>query len=266
MGIFKKIFGGNNNDGKDEEVVVFYAEQNEMLKRANEEAQNNFKYFWRELYWEYKRIIPAHNFAMVKIPFGQKMKGHEEPIFEHMWINNINFDGEFIYGELVNVPNQLTNVKKGDTVKRKINEIGDWLMCIQGEVYGGFTIQAMRSQMNDAQREDHDNAWGLDFGNPDEVLLVYQQKEHPENLLEHPMSKNMADQVREFFKTNPDELQKTDGIGHTFLHNEAIAGNLTSTRIMLELGADKNTKSNSGKTALDYAKEMGWNHIVEVLA
>ena len=96
------------------------------MKAAYIQAQQNFKYFWRELYWEYRRIVPGHDFAMVKIPFEQIVAGQTEPLIEHMWINNINFDGEIITGELVNDPNQLTNVTKGDSVSKKVNEIDDW--------------------------------------------------------------------------------------------------------------------------------------------
>ena len=250
---------------KEEEKKVFYAQQNELMKQASKDAQKNFKYFWRELYWEYRRIIPAHDFALVKIPFEQTFEGLNEPVIEHMWINNINFDGETITGELVNTPNRLTNIKNGDFVTRKIKEISDWMISIHGKTYGGFTIQVMRSGMNDAERKNHDNAWGLDFGDYNKPLLVFEQIENPENLIEHPMSVNMGDKVREFLNNNPKELTKVDENGLNLLHKEAIAGNKTNIDVLLELGADKSVKSSHGKTALDYAESMNWEHIKDVL-
>ena len=263
MGLFSNLFGKKSNQKSDKRV--FYAQQDELMKKASQDAQKNFKYFWRELYWEYKRIVPGHDFAMVKIPFEQKLDGLDELVVEHMWINNINFDGETIIGELVNDPNQLTNVKKGDFITRKIEEIGDWMISIQGKTYGGFTIQVMRSGMSDQERLNHDKAWGLDFGDCTEVLLVHKQKENPENLIEHPMSKNMAEKMREFLKENPNELTTIDNNGLTLLHKEAIAGNKTSIEILLEFGADKTLKSNNGKTAFDYAISMDWQHLTEIL-
>ena len=263
MGIFSSLFGKKNNQENDKNV--FYAQQDELMKQASQNAQKSFKYFWRELYWEYRRIVPAHDFAMVKIAFEQKIHGQAEPIVEHMWKNNINFNGETITGELVNDPNQLTNVKKGDVIRKKINEIGDWMISIQGRTYGGFTIQVMRSGMNDKERRSHDKAWGLDFGDYNEILLAYEQKEKPENFIEHPMSKNMAEKMREFLKENPSELTTTDEDGLTLLHKEAIAGNKTSIEILLEFGADKAVESKSGKTAFDYAKSMNWEHLTEIL-
>ena len=102
--------------------------------------------------------------------------------------------------------------------------------------------------MSEKERKSHDEAWGLDFGNYNEVLLVYKQKENPENLLEHPMSKNMAEQMREFLKENPDEITIEDETGLTLLHKETIAGNKINVGILLELGADKTKKSRANKT------------------
>ena len=235
------------------------------MEKATKNAQKSFKYFWRELYWEYRRIVPAHDFSMVKVPFEQKINEQTESLVEHMWINSIDFDGEVISGNLVNEPNQLTNVTKGDRVKKKVSEISDWMISIQGKTYGGFTIQVMRSGMSKKQREKHDRAWGLDFGDYDDVLLVYKQKEEPENLEEHPMSKNMADKMREFLVENPNEISKKDENDLTLLHKETIAGNKTNVEILLELGADKNEKSKTNKTSLEYAELMNWEHLKELL-
>ncbi|SEC25610.1 Uncharacterized conserved protein YegJ, DUF2314 family [Tenacibaculum sp. MAR_2009_124] len=262
MGLFSTLFGKKKIQGRNKNV--FYAQQDELMKQASLDAQTNFKYFWRELYWEQRRIVPAHDFAMVKVPFQQKFSREKETLVEHMWVNNISFNGEVITGELVNQPNRLTNVDKGDIVTRKIDEIGDWMISIKGKTYGGFTIQVMRSGMNDQEREHHDTTWGLDFGDYNEVLLVYEQKEKPENLAEHPMSKNMTEKMSEFLKDNPEELTIIDDDGLSLLHKEAIAGNKIGIKILLEQGADKDIKSGSGKTALEYAEAMGWEHLIEV--
>jgi uncharacterized protein YegJ (DUF2314 family) len=49
------------------------------------------------------------------------------------------------------------------------------------------------------------------------------------------------------------------------VHREAIAGNLTSVEVLLSLGADKTTKTNTGKTALDFARLLEWEHIIPLL-
>ena len=149
-------------------------------------------------------------------------------------------------------------------------QISDWLFAIQNNepqptTYGGFTIQAMRKEMSQKEREEHDNAWGLYFGDYDKILLVYEQKEKPENLIEHPMSKNMREKFVEFLQAYPAEIKYCDENGLTMLHKESIAGNLTSIEVLLSLGADKNAKTKNGETALDFAKKMNWENLIPVL-
>ncbi len=243
---------------------ISYAKQNDAMKAANKRARDTFKYFWREMYWEYRRIIPGLDFGMVKIPFAQEFDNGEVKV-EHMWINGIYFDGDNITGELVNEPMDLTNIEKGAVVSKKIEDISDWMFSSAGKTYGGFTIQLMRSQMKPKELKTHDKAWRLDFGDYNDIQVVMGAKENPENLVEHPMSKNMKEQMVQFLRTNPEEVDFVDDDGLTFLHREAIAGNKTTTEVLLEFGADKHAKSASGKTAYDYAKMLNWEHLLDIL-
>lgn len=261
MGLFSRLFGKKDK----EEQRIFYAEQNERMEKAYLRAQESFKYFWRELYWEYRRIVPALDLAIVKVPFEQKSEGFEEALVEHMWINQIDFDGEQIQGILMNTPNQLTNIAEGDKVSVEVSKISDWMFASLGKTYGGFTIQLLRSEMKERARKQHDSAWGLDFGDPAYIQVVVDEKKHPDNLIEHPMSKNMAAKMRAYLKENPSGIKEPDSHGHSPLHREAIAGNKTNIEILLHLGADKTLKTAHGKTPLDFAKKLGWDHVFELL-
>ncbi|MEO8240390.1 MAG: DUF2314 domain-containing protein [Flavobacterium sp.] len=244
-----------------ENTPIFFADgESQKMIEAYRKAQETFKYFWREFSWENRRIIPALNIACVKLAFTQKVG--DDTVVEHMWINEINFDGEKIKGILVNDPNELTNVSNGDYVEIPFNQISDWLFTTQDKTYGGFTIHAMRSEMNSKEREEHDKAWGLNFGDYNDILIAYEQKEKPENLIEHPMSINMKESLGDFIKNNPNEVTAQDEFGYTFLHRETIAGNRTSVQVLLESGADVNAKTHNGKTALDYAKQLNWEHLI----
>lgn len=262
---------------------IFWADgDSPKMIEAFQHAQKTFKYFWRELSWEYRRIIPALNIACVKVAFSQETEDKEKPIVEHMWINEVMFDGTNVMGTLINDPHELTTISNGDFVNVPLNQISDWLFAItehtpksgffkrfsstlKPKTYGGFTIQAMRSEMSNQERKEHDKAWGLDFGDYNEVLLVHAQKEKPENLVEHPMSKNMGEKLIDFLKENPEEITHIDENGLTLLHKETIAGNLTSVEVLLSAGADKHAKTNHGETALDLAKRMNWEHIIPIL-
>ncbi|WP_025126085.1 DUF2314 domain-containing protein [Myroides odoratimimus] len=250
----------------EKENPIFYAKGDDpILIEAYKKAQDTFKYFWRELSWEYRRIVPAFDMVSVKVAFTQEVEGEEEPVVEHMWIGDVDFDGDIIYGELLNQPNILTNIEEGEQIGVTLDQISDWMFISQGKSFGGFTVQAMRSVMTEEERKEHDEAWGLEFGDFNDVVYVYEQKEHPENLIEHPMSKNMKESLEKFLDENPDEVTNKDEAGYTFLHKEVIAGNLTSVEVLLAKGANKNEPNNEGKTPVDYAKQLNWENIIPVL-
>lgn len=272
----------------DTENIVMFDNNDPAMVEANTRAQATFKYFWRELSWEFRRIIPGLDLACVKIAFTDGDTQRDGPSHEHMWVSDVTFDGKHIRGKLINSPNWLTNVKEGDEVTTTLAELGDWMFAIHGKVYGGFTINLIRSRMPRGERKAHDNAWGLDFGDPESIDLVYEgpakkkkgffgrlfggkDKQEPADvsgispLVEHPMSQNMGDSLREQLKTAPEYLHQSDENGWTMLHTEALAGNLTSVQTLVEEGADVSQKTNDGQTALDLANILGWDHVAKYL-
>lgn len=243
--------------------ISFFAPGDDAaMLAAYKNAQDNFKYFWRELSWEYRRIIPALDMAAVKVAFMQDVPGEPEPIVEHMWVNEIDFDGDTISGVLINTPNELTNVNNGDAVTIPLTQISDWLIICEGKPYGGYTMQVMRAQMEDEERAEHDTAWGLEFPENGAVYVVRNQLAEPENLVEHPMSKNMEQSFVEFLQEHPAEITNADEQGYTLLHRETIAGNKTSVALLLQSGTDKNAQTKNGKTAADFARQLNWEHLL----
>ena len=263
MGIFN-FFKRKNIDVEDtnkEDLITFVEQDEESLMEAFERAQTTFPYFWRELSWEYRRIIPALSIASVKAAFSQDVEGGE-PIVEHMWINDIYFDGEAILGTLINEPNELTNIEVGDQVSIRVSDVEDWLLSDGETVCGGFSIQAIRKLMGAKERKEHDQAWGLSFNEDFSVsLMLFDDAEHDI----HPMDQNMEESLSEFLVENPAELANMDEMGNTMLIREAIAGNLVSVKTLLAKGADASVKNNFGKTAEDYAKAYGWDTLAELL-
>src|SRR5262249_7549613 len=129
----------------------------------------------REVSWERRRIIPALNVACVKVPFSdgeQASRDEGTPNVEHMWISEVDFDGQFVSGVLLNAPNWLKTVKEGDPARSRLGEISDWMYAISGEVFGAFTVNLMRSRMGRQERQEHDSAWGLKFGDPTKVRVA----------------------------------------------------------------------------------------------
>jgi uncharacterized protein len=65
------------------------------MQTAYENARASFRYFWRELAWEHRRIIPGLALACVKAPFsdGEGAAGTEgNPAVEQMWVGEVDFE------------------------------------------------------------------------------------------------------------------------------------------------------------------------------
>lgn len=257
------------SDSEPSRVFMFDANDPEM-QEAYSQARATFRYFWREIAWERRRIVPGLDVACVKAPFADSENVTDQSEVEQMWLGSIDFDGQFITGELLNAPNQLETVKQGDSARFRLREITDWMYVIGGEVYGAHTVNLMRSRMGTRERKDHDNAWGLNFGDPKKIRLVPQKKtwfgKGNAELEEHPMSVNMAPSLKEELAKNPSMRDQKDERGWTFLHHESLAGSAPTVEVLLECGADPNAVTNHGATPTRLAKVLGWHKVVALLA
>ncbi len=249
------------------------------MQRAHERARASFRYFWREVAWERRRIVPALEVACVKAPFSDsEPAGRPEgtPDVEHMWLSDIHFDGEFVSGTLLNEPNWLKSVKVGDPVRVPLGEISDWMYVISGEVFGAYTVNLLRSRMGRRERQEHDNAWGLNFGDPTRIRVAPEPKKGGGLLKtwfggpqadprEHPMSESMAPALKDQLAENPSLVSVSDERGWTLLHQEALAGSAPTVKVLLEAGADPNATTHDGKTPRQLAEALGWDHVVALL-
>ncbi len=266
-----------------EENIYKFEGDDEGMLQASAESRRTFKFLWRELSWEYRRIIPGLDLAAVKMPFENKDRQPGEPAQEHMWIGEIDFDGHTVKGTLLNDAQWIESLSAGASAEVALEEIGDWMYAMQGQVYGAYTVNYMRGSMSRSERVAHDRAWGLDFGHPENIELVPSprarggllkfmfgsQSEPPsiEDLerAEHPMSVNMAEEIEKALSADPSAATKIDDLGWTMLQREALAGNLTPVKSLVAHGADLDLKSPAGDTPLDLARKMKWPHVVEFL-
>ena len=46
------------------------------------------------------------------------------------------------------------------------------MYAISGEVFGAYTVNLMRSRMGRQERQEHDSAWGLNFGDPTKIRVA----------------------------------------------------------------------------------------------
>lgn len=265
--------------------VFIYDSHDPSMQQAVEAAQQTFKYFWRELSWERQRIIPGLDMAMIKAPFtdGPRTDGNAE--HEQMWVGDVNFDGITLSGTLLNAPHWLTSVHEGDEVNIPFSDMTDWLFSHDGVAYGGFTVNVIRASMNAHERKEHDTAWGLDFGKPSEVRLERTGSSKPKGGLlsslfgrkdadivaeigfkDHPMCVNMLEKYEEQLKVDASIAKWVGSDGWTYLHTQALAGNLGVVKLMVKYGADVNAKTSDGRTAAAVALGMGWPEIALFLS
>lgn len=240
---------------------VYHASSSDpAMDAAMRSARATFKYFWRELTWEYRRIVPALELAVVKAAFGDEGGGPDD--VEHMWLSEVAFDGDTVSATLLNMPNTVRSVKAGDRIPLAPWQIEDWMYVIAGRVYGGFTVQRMRAGMSAKERRGHDEAWGFDFGDPNQVALV------PSGDLEaeHAMSENMAAKLAQAVDANPAAfLVHADEQGLTTLHSLALGGSAAGVKVLLAKGADASQRTRRGKSALDLAVLMEWPRVIAML-
>jgi uncharacterized protein YegJ (DUF2314 family) len=271
------------NDSRSSPVFLF-DNSDPQMQEAYRKARATFRYFWREMAWERRRIVPALDLACVKAPFsdpGPAEPQRDHPDVEHMWLGDVDFDGRLVRGVHLNSPNWLKSVKAGDPAEVPLGEISDWMYAIGGEVYGAYTVHLMRSRMGSRERQDHDAAWGLHFGDPGKVRVApapekrggwlrswFGRKSEGEAAIpaEHPMSEAMVASLEERLAEDPSMLHEKDERGWTLLHHQALAGSAATVRVLLERGANPNARTDHGMTPLQLAQSLGWDIVVALLA
>ncbi|MES9970276.1 MAG: DUF2314 domain-containing protein [Candidatus Thiodiazotropha sp.] len=266
-----------------ENIYMFEPSEKEMIQAAMN-ARDTFKYFWRELSWEYRRIVPALDLSIVKFAFETEDKSEGVPSHEHMWISEIKFDGIDITGILMNQPNWIKSIREGDQITQNANLLTDWMYTLEGRAYGGYSVNVMRASMSPEERKGHDQAWGVEFGPPDEVLVTPYIDKKPDGFLskifgkshskssgetinypEHPMSINMGEKIRAALSADSTSINEADEDGWTMIQRESLAGNNNSVKILLEFGADPGLVNPNGHSSTDLARIMGWNEVLQSL-
>lgn len=114
---------------------IFHFEEDAEMLEAYEHAKETFRYLWREISWDRRRIVPALDMVCVKTVFADRpLEDCESDEWrEQMWVNDFDFDGRRIRGTLLNKPSRLKSVKQGDQVTFAFERLTDrrWT-CLRG--------------------------------------------------------------------------------------------------------------------------------------
>jgi Uncharacterized protein conserved in bacteria len=132
-----------------EPIAWFEGEDQEMLE-AIHLAQLNFPQFFKAIEEESRRIIPAFEDALVKYAFPATKN---KVTVEHMFLSDIQINGNALTGVLVSEPMYTDAVEAGQTVEIEPSRVSDWLYVINGAGTGGYTFKVMYSRFSEREKE-----------------------------------------------------------------------------------------------------------------
>lgn len=131
-----------------------------QLEAAMKDAREHFPEFWRVISADYKRVIPVYECALVKAYFFDSDAPNSG---EHMWVQDVEYDGKMITGTLVDTPVHVQSVKSGQEVSFPLTRLSDWLYVEDGKAVGAFTVKVLRKRMSVKERNAHDNHYPFSF-------------------------------------------------------------------------------------------------------
>jgi uncharacterized protein YegJ (DUF2314 family) len=120
-------------------------DDDDLMDRARVKAQATYREFLTALE---KPQEEFHSFAI--------KKGFETPdqSLEHIWLNQVTWDGSKFNAVVDNEPVDTRVVSMGDRVTVTPEELTDWMYLDGQKLQGGFTIRALYSKMPEAQRRE----------------------------------------------------------------------------------------------------------------
>ena len=138
--------------------------------------------------------------------------------------------------------------------------------------------------MSARERSEHDAAWGLEFGDPSNVLVEIQREpkakaglfsglfgrgsQQPgaaKSFRDHPMCANMLPKFEAQLQADRSIASSIGEDGWSLLHQEALSGNFGVVKLFVSYGADTSARTPNGYTAAQLAQKIGWTEIAAFL-
>jgi uncharacterized protein YegJ (DUF2314 family) len=93
--------------------------------------------------------------------FNVKAKFSDSGHDEHIWLDNVTYDGTNFQGTIANEPEMVKNVKNGQRVTVPAAEISDWMYLENRKLVGGETVRVLHASLSPADRANFDKS--VDF-------------------------------------------------------------------------------------------------------
>ena len=125
------------------------AEMNEAMKTANQTLE------------KFNEALISGNPSFES--FALKTRFNTPNGGEHIWVSNILLKGSQYFGIIDNLPESTTDVKLGDTIQIKNDNISDWMYIDNRKLRGAYTVRVLRNRMTETERKQFDVDNGLNF-------------------------------------------------------------------------------------------------------
>ena len=76
---------------------------------------------------------------------------------------NIESAGGKLFGQVDNVPENVSSIKLGDKIEIEKYKISDWFYIENNKLIGGLTIRVLRDRMSSDEKKQFDEEFGVKF-------------------------------------------------------------------------------------------------------
>ena len=113
---------------------------------------------------KFKTAITSQNPDYYNFALKERFKTDDEG-GEHIWISEIQYYDNKYFGIVDGKPISTTEVKFGDTIEVKFQNITDWMYFDKNIVKGAYTTKVLRKRISQNERDKMDKESGMKFEN-----------------------------------------------------------------------------------------------------
>jgi uncharacterized protein YegJ (DUF2314 family) len=139
----------NEKDSTDK--IAVYTSEDDKMNAAIDSAKNTFAAFLLEL----KNPCSSCKDFSVKMRFS-----FGDGNGEHIWLNDLFFKEERLFGVVGNEPENDVHIKFGDTVEVNRHDLSDWMYIKNDRVVGGYTIKAVYFSLSESEKRQMEKELG----------------------------------------------------------------------------------------------------------
>lgn len=145
--------GGSGGSGKRQVVRREGEPDVDVVGKSDEEAMDEAIVEARKTWRRFAQALanPSENMRDFAIKRGFRVG--DNPEAEHMWLDNVTFDGTQFRGTVANEPVMTKEVRLGDVVNVKPEELSDWKYVENGYLQGGYTIRVLIRNYTPEERD-----------------------------------------------------------------------------------------------------------------